>query len=286
MKSKIWKGAKIIFYILVLTLLLFLINIFGMKPSNDKVWEQNSKTLPHFTIATSTITIDNLRDWRYKKGEVISKNYYSDTFELDKIEKMYLVFNPFSQYEAVAHSFLVFEFSDGKTVGVSVESRREEGEKYSVVKGLFNEYELWYAYGSVGDLLGARVFYSDEDLRAYPIVVDKNLVRGVFVDIAKTAQDLESNPKFYNTITSNCTNVLARAANKVKAGSVPWNKARILTGYADNHLHSLGYIDNAESFEKVYEKARVDIFLREKFAGKENYSNEEFWTEVKRGLGI
>jgi hypothetical protein len=181
----------------------------------------------------------------------------------------------------VAHSFLVFEFNDGKTVGVSVESRREEGETYSVVQGLLNKYELWYAYGSVGDLIGARVFYSDEDLRMYPIVVDRNLVRGVFVDIAKTAQDLESHPRFYNTITSNCTNVLAESANKVKEGSVPWNKARILTGYADNHLHSLGYIKNDEPFEKVYEKARVDLFLREKFGGVENYTNEEFWNYLK-----
>jgi phosphorylcholine metabolism protein LicD len=136
----------------------------------------------------------------------------------------------------------------------------------------------------VGDLIGARVFYSDEDLRIYPIVVDKILVRGVFVDIAKTAQDLELNPKFYNTITSNCTNVLAVSANKVKEGSVLWNKARILTGYADNHLYDLGYIKNDEPFEKVYEKARVDLFLREKFLGKENYTNEEFWKEV-RGAG-
>ena len=271
MKSKILKILKFTSYVFILVLIVFIINIILLQPSNNRVWEENSKILPHFTIATSTITIDNLRDWRYKKGEVVSKKYYSETFELNKIQKMYLVFNPFSWYEGVAHSFLVFEFDNGKTVGVSVESRREEGEVYMVVNGLLNKYEIWYAYGSVSDLLGARVFYSGEDLRVYPLVVDRELVRGVFVDMAKTAQDLESNPRFYNTVTSNCTNVLAESANKVKEGSVPWNIARVLTGYADNHLYSLGYIKNDESFDKVYEKARVDIFLREKFAGVEDY---------------
>lgn len=281
MKSKIWKIFKFVFSIIVLVAIIFFIKIETLQPSNNKIWEENSKVLPHFTIATSTITIDNLRDWRYKSGEVISKKYYSDTFELDKIQKMYLVINPFSQFSGIAHSFLVFEFDEGKTVSVSVESRREEGETYSVVNGLLNKYELWYAYGSVGDLLGARIFYSDEDLRAFPLEVDKGLVKGVFVDLAKTAQDLETHPKFYNTITSNCTNVLAESANRVKKGSVPWNIARVLTGYADNHLYKLGYIKNGESFNKVYEKARIDLFLREVFRDKENYGNEEFWRGVK-----
>jgi bisphosphoglycerate-dependent phosphoglycerate mutase len=79
---------------------------------------------------------------------------------------------------------------------------------------------------------------------------------------------------------------LAESANKVKHGSVPWNKARVLTGYADNHLYSLGYIKNNESFEKVYEKARVDVFLREKFEGVESYLNKEFWKGVREGLSI
>jgi hypothetical protein len=284
MKSKIWKVLKITIYVLVLALIISLIRVALLQPSNDKVWEENSKILPHFTIATSTITIDNLRDWRYKKGEVISKKYYSDTFELDKIQKMYLVINPFSQFSGIAHSFLVFEFDDGKTVSVSVESRREEGEKYTVLQGVLNKYELWYAYGSVGDLLGARIFYSDEDLRAFPLIVDKELVKGVFVDLAKTAQGLETSPKFYNTVTSNCTNVLAESANRVKKGSVPWNIARVLTGYADNHLYKLGYIKNDESFDKVYEKARVDIFMRGEFKNRENYTNEEFWNFLKERI--
>ena len=284
MKSKIWKVLKVIFYILILALVASLIRVALLQPSNDKVWEENSKILPHFTITTSTITIDNLRDWRYKKGEVISKKYYSDIFELDKIQKMYLVINPFSQFSGIAHSFLVFEFNDGKTVSVSVESRREEGEKYTVIQGILNKFELWYAYGSVGDLLGARIFYSDEDLRAFPLIVDKELVKGVFVDLAKTAQGLENSPKFYNTVTSNCTNVLAESANRVKKGSVPWNIARVLTGYADNHLYKLGYIKNDESFDKVYEKARVDIFMREEFKNRENYTNEEFWDFLKERI--
>ena len=86
MKTKIFKILKVIFYVLVLLMIISLVKIILLQPSNDKKWEENSQILPHFTIATSTITIDNLRDWRYKSGEVISKKYYSDTFELDKIE--------------------------------------------------------------------------------------------------------------------------------------------------------------------------------------------------------
>jgi len=251
---KIFCGVIIL---LVLTIAIFIIIASLKKPELNRNWEIDSKVLPHFTIGTSTITIDNLRDFTYEKNVVVSADYYSETFNLDDIEKTYLLFNPFGEWEGVAHSFFVFTFKDGKSVSVSIEARREEGEKYDVVLGVLNHYEGWYAFGSTQDFINRRLVYNTEDLYQYPLLISTTTSRALFVDVSEQAQKLETKPMFYNTVTSNCTNLLADSANRVKKGSIPFHYSRLFTGYADNQLYDLKLIPHDRPFEEIYREAQL-----------------------------
>lgn len=262
MAKKVFRFVYIVIIAIALGVMLILVVTLFRTPRLDRAWEENSRILPSVTVGTSTVEVKNMRDWRYGRGTVISKNYKDETFDLSKIEKAYLLFNPFGEWEGVAHSFFVFEFSDGKSVSVSIEARREEGETYNVVKGILNEYEMWYAFGSPEDFMGARAIYSDEELYKYPLDISTTTMRGLFVDLSNTAHRLESKPEFYNTVTSNCTNLLADAANRVNPGSVPWSFARIFTGYADDELYKLKLIPHDKPFEEVYKESRVDELVR------------------------
>jgi len=252
------------------------------KPSLNLNWEDESKILPSVNFVGSTIKIKNLRDWRYKTDEVISKKYYDDSFELEKLSKVYLLFNPFGQWDGVGHSFLLFEFEDNKTFSVSIEARKEQGEKYDFIKGILNEYEVWYAVGSSADFFTNRAIFHQEDLYIYPLLISKVAGQSLLLDIADEISSLEKNPKFYNTISSNCTNLLADSANRVKDNSVPWHYARIFTGFIDNQLYDLGYIPHDKPFEQIYQEARIDQIIREKFEKDQEYSDQEFWQEIKK----
>jgi hypothetical protein len=283
-KKLFFRILKIIavFFIVVLAALTILFTYVAYKkPVMNRDWQDDSKILPTFSISTSTIEIKNLRDWRYEKDKVVSKNYYTETFDINNLSKAHLLFNPFGQWAGVGHSFFVFEFSDGKTVSVSIEARKEVGEDYGVFKGVLNEYEVWYAFGSAADFLTNRAIYHNEDLYMYPMLIPTEIAKGLFVDLAKEAHKLEAQPGFYNTITSNCTNLLADSANRVKKGSVPFHYSRLFTGYIDNQLYDLGYIRHNAPFEKVYADARIDLKIKELFASSTTYSKEEFWQALK-----
>lgn len=276
------------FKIIAIFLILFLVALTALfifvsykKPVMNRDWQDDSKILPTFSISTSTIEIKNLRDWRYEKDKVVSKNYYSETFDIKNLSKAYLLFNPFGQWDGVGHSFFVFEFNDGKTVSVSIEARKEIGEGYGVLKGVLNEYEVWYAFGSAADFLTNRAIYHDEDLYMYPLLIPTEIAQGLFVDLSKQANQLETEPGFYNTITSNCTNLLADSANRVKKGSVPFHYSRLFTGYIDDQLYDLGYIRHDAPFEKVYAEARIDLEIKDLFASSTTYSKEDFWQALK-----
>ena len=279
---KIFFGFILLSFLVTVALYFFLSQ---KTPSMDRDFEEASKILPDITFGTSSdsqmITISHLRDWRYEKGEVISREYYDDTFDLSKIEKTYLLFNPFGKWQGTGHSFFVFKFSDGKTVAVSVEARRETTEEYKPVRGVFNEYELWYAFGSAADFMTRRAIHYTEDneLYLYPLEVSTTSSRALFVDLASTAEKLETTPQFYNTITSNCTNLLADSANRVKKGSIPWSPSRLFTGYADDQLYKLGYIKNDKPFDEVFREAKIDEEIRMDFGSTTSFTKEDF---VKR----
>lgn len=266
--------------VIVLLIVIALIVVSFKSPKLDRNWSEESKILPDITISSSTLKVDNLRDWRYASGTVVYKDYYNENFDLDKIEKVYFLVNPFGKWQGVGHTFFVFEFSDGKSVSVSVEARREVGEEYGAIIGLFNTFEMWYAWGSPADFMSRRAIYHNEDLYMYPLLVSTSTARNLFIDLAKTTEDLETKADFYNTVNTNCTNVLADSANRVNKGSIPWNWARIFTGFADDELYNLKLIPHGKTFEEINKEARVDEQIRELFKESKEVYKDKFWEDL------
>jgi len=281
MKSCLKNLIKILVAILILVIIfvvaVFVTNILKT-PSLDRDWAEDSKILPSISISENIIEIKNIRDWRYEEKKIISKDYYDETFDLDKIEKTYLLFNPFGKWEGIGHFFFVFEFEDGQTVSVSIEARRENDEGYNSIKGVFNKYELWYAYGSSADFITRRaVFYEDQEVYMYPLKISEKYTRALFLDLAQTTESLETEAEFYNTVTSNCTNLLAKSANRVKKGIIPFHYSRLFTGFTDDQLYDLGLIRDDKSFDEVYKESRIDLEVKKVNGELRKYSNSEFW---------
>jgi hypothetical protein len=268
---------KIILKVILVCIATLLLFVFLKKPELNKNWTDDAKIIPDISISDSLVEVKNIRDWRYKQGVVLSKDFYTETYDTSKITRAYFLINPFGKWEGVGHTFFLFEFEDKKTVSISVEARREEGEGYSAVRGLFNTYEQWYSWGSAADLFSRRAIYHNEDLYMYPLLISKETAQGLFIDLAKQTESLETQAQFYNTILSNCTNVLADSANRVNKGSIPWTLARVFTGYADNKLYDLKLIPHEKSFEEVFTSSRIDTVVKKISEDKTTYSKEEFW---------
>jgi hypothetical protein len=151
---------------------------------------------------------------------------------------------PFHGFRGVAHTYFVFDFQDQSPVAISVESRRQRGQGYDPIYGLFNAYELIYVWGTEQDVTGRRAVLDKNQLYMYPLVGSMDSARRLFLDLAQVSEQLETQPRFYNTLTSNCTNELAKVANQAESGAIPPNIALIFPGYAASLLYDLGFIPN------------------------------------------
>lgn len=66
--------------------------------------------MPTVTFSGDLITIHHIRNTRYRTTEDYTVTYYDKTFDLTKLDELWFVVEPFSDYRGPAHTFLSFGF--------------------------------------------------------------------------------------------------------------------------------------------------------------------------------
>lgn len=265
------KFIKKILALILILLLAVLFSIYIQKPTHNRNWERESEILPEVSIKENLITIKNVRDFKYSATEITSLDYLDRTIDSNKVKKVYYLIEPFAKWDAVAHSYLSFGIEGEEPISFSVEARREEGESFSAFDGFFNNYELWYVWGTETDLIIRRALYLNHPLYMYEVDIKPETARAIFLNLIQKTKNLSENAKFYNTITSNCTNELARSSNTVNKGSIPLHYSWVLTGYSDEYLYKLGLIKNDKSLDEIKMKSYITEYVKE-IANKDNFS--------------
>ncbi len=252
---------KKIFIILFTLLILAAIYIYViLKPSNSRNWEFGMETLPHFKITDSTVTVSHIRDNEYT-GKEFKLHFFDHEYETKNISKVWFVVSKFSGFSGIAHTYFIFDMKDSDPITVSVEARREKGEDYSIPGGLFNKFELMYVWASERDSVVRRTVIGKDKVYMYPLAISDSAAQQLFLQLARRSESIETAPRFYNTLLSNCTNELAKSANDVKPGTIPLTISLILPGYSARDLYKLGYITGEGSIEQIESKHYITDFV-------------------------
>lgn len=239
-------------------LLVFSVIVMIKKPSHARDWELGQDRTPKIDIKENKVTISDFRDFSWKEsGEAIPK-YETREFDLEKIETVDVFISHFSDFEGLAHIFLSFGFSDGKHAVFSVETRREKDEEFSPVKGLFREFEIIYVVGSEKDLVGVRTGPRNERIYLYPTIATAEKSKELFLKVAEDVNHVYENPKFYNTLLSNCTNVITRRVEDISDLEFPFTYKTILPGYFDEVMYEMNLIPKKDSFEETKKVFQID----------------------------
>jgi hypothetical protein len=81
--------------------------------------------------------------------------------------------------------------------------------------------------------------------------------------LARSSAELEREARFYNTLTSNCTNELARNANSLQPGAVPFSIAWWLPAYSVDQLYDLGYMPNDGPLPDIERRYYITDIVRQ-----------------------
>lgn len=214
---------------------------------------------PYAEFRGDMVTIRNIRNCDYRTADDYTVRYYDATYDLRQVRTVDFIVVPFLASPSLAHLMASFGFEDGQYVGLSVEIRREKGERYFPLKGVLNQYELIYVIGDERDLVKQCTNVHLNGVYLYRTHLSADEAREMFVDVLRRANKLNMEPEFYNTFTNNCTTNLIRHVNHLPRRQLPYTYHVLLPGYFDRLLYDSGLIDNQQPFEQVRQAARINM---------------------------
>ena len=267
-------------------LVVFLVLFVGMfiwwntiPPSHDRDWYDDVSKMPWAGIESDLVTLHNVRDFNYRSASDYDPRYLTRTVNLADIEGAdYFLCYWGSPW--IAHPIASFRFKGMDPIALSVETRKETGEKYSAVKGLFRQYELIYVVAEERDIVRLRTnFRKGEDVYLYRTSSTPERAKAIFLNYVQRINELHAEPEFYNALKSNCTtNIRIHTAAADGDNLAPWDWRILLNGKVDEWDYERGAIDHSMPFEKI--KARSHINK----AAQKVTDLSAFSTEIRRGL--
>lgn len=235
----------------------------ALQPSNERRWAADQDRLAAATLIGDALTLRNVRNFAWRSATEFDPAWETRRYDLRKLVRAWFVVEPFDGFPGAAHAFLSFEFSGGEFLAVSVEIRKEAGESFSALRGLYRNYELMYVFGDERDLVQLRTEQRRDTVYLYPLRGGAPVARAMLLDVLERARALRTRPEFYHSLANTCLTNVARHANRVRPGVVPFSWHLLLPGHADERALALGLID----FEGTIEQARARFRINERARG-------------------
>ena len=242
--------------------LVFVVLVIGLwqlkRPRTDRDWEPDMAAQPVIEVTGSRVSIQGVRDIHYPSAHEFDIHTVDRVFDLDKLRTVDFMVERFSSLDGLAHTLLTFGFEGGEFVAISVELRREAGESFNPVAGIYRQYELMYVIGTERDLIALRTNVRKSRVWLFPIRATPTRLRQLFVNMLARAAALQKAPEFYNTLTNSCTTNIVDHVHQLVPGRVPASLRIALPGYAGSLAYELGLIDTDLSFEEAEVHYRID----------------------------
>lgn len=230
-----------------------------IEPSNDRDWQTDVAVLPYATINGDLITVHNIRNFDYRTETDYTPAYYDKTFDVDKLESVDLV-AVYWMGPAIAHTLISFGFKGGDYLAVSIETRKEQGEGYSTLKGFFKQFELYYVVADERDVIRLRTNYRKdpiEEVYVYRIYRPIENGRRLFLEYMRRINALYEKPEFYNTLIHNCTTTIW-LNTRINPGHVPLSWKVLASGYVPAYLYGLDLLDTRHPFAELQQLSHVN----------------------------
>jgi len=229
---------------------------FTLRPSNNRVWQPDVAQQAWAEVDGNMVTLHNVRNCDYRTDTDYTVHWETRTVDLAKITGVDIAICRWGA-TSICHPLLSFRFADAVPVAISIETRKEAGEAYSAIRGLYRQYELIYLAADERDVLRVRTNYRvGEDIYLYHTNVTPAAARERFLDYLASMNELRQHPRWYNAVTTNCTTSI-RTQHKVSQ-RLPWDSRLLVNGKIDQMLFELGVLaTDGLPFAELHKQALI-----------------------------
>jgi uncharacterized protein DUF4105 len=277
MLTAVWQGrfavGVIAFTVALVGLLVWWTRL---TPTNDHEWADDVARITAGTVDGSRVTLHNVRnfDWRSKTDYI--QRWETRSYGLDRLQTADMIMSYWTG-QAIAHMLISFGFDDGAHVVFSVEVRRQKTQAFSEIGGFFKEFELSIIAADERDVVRLRTNVRGEDVYLYRLQLPQEAMRSLFLGYVGEANSLVDSPRFYNTITVNCTTLVYQMMKRI-VGRLPLDYRLLFSGYLPEYVYRVGGLDRRYSLEELRQVGRITE--RARLSDR----SESFSADIRRGI--
>lgn len=228
-------------------------------PSDERVWADDVARHLQAQVEGSVVTLANVRHFDWRSDTDYTQRWETRRIDLDRLRTVDMALS-YWMGPAIAHTLVSFGFDDGKggieQLAFSVEIRKERGESFSAIAGFFKQYELSLVAADERDILRVRTNVRGEDVYLYRVQLEPAAQRALFLAYLAEADALARQPRFYDTLTANCTTIVYEMARRI-VGGLPLDWRLLASGYLPEYLHGVGGLVPGHSVEQLRSGGRV-----------------------------
>ena len=217
----------------------------GVRPSNEREWMPEVARQTQGTVEGDIVTLRNVRNFDWRSRTDYDERWETRSYDLTRLDSVDLALSYWGR-PAIAHALVSFGFADGQYVVFSVEIRRKLHDVFSEIGGFFRQYELSVLASTEEDSLRVRTNVRGEEGYLYRVHMPDGAARKLFLAYVETATRLADKPRFYNTLTGNCTTIVYRLADQIVPG-LPLDYRVLFSGYLPEYLYRLDALEGADS---------------------------------------
>ena len=225
-------------------------------PSNDRDWALDVSRPAITQVNGDTFTVENVRNFDWRTETDFTPRWETRTYDLSKLNEVDL-FASYWAGEDIAHILVGFGFSDNQRLVWSIELRRTKTQTYSALASFFKQSELVFLAADERDIIRLRTNVRGENVRMFPLRLKPQVARRLLLEYAEMANNYALNPRWYNTITANCTTMVFRIARALNP-LAPFDWRVLLSGHFPELVYDHGGIDNSIPFAQWRQKAQID----------------------------
>lgn len=271
--NKILKFLTYFFLCVVIFLSILFIQQTLKKVPTEGNWKDQLRVLSTAEFKGDLVTVKNVRNFQYDANEnITAADYYTKTYDLNKLKKVWFVTEPFNPGSPFSHTLLSYEFSDGSYLAITIEARLQKGEAYSMVTGTLHTFPLMYIAADERDVIYMRANTRNDEVYVYPLKATPKEGRTLLVDMLTRMNDIAVHPIWYNTFYANCTSSIAHHVNKIWPGLLPaldWQV--VFTSYADKLALDRRLLDTTLPLDAARKKYFISD-VSKKIGRVDNYS--------------
>lgn len=212
-------------------------------PQKDRDWAEDVAHLATGRVTGKRLTLHHVRHFDWQTRDTARGGWERRVYDLERLSTVDLIVSSWGR-PGIAHVLISFGFAgdDGSVddfVAFSVEVRRASHERFSEIGGFFKQYELAIIAADERDAVRLRSNVRGERVTLYHVTLSAQARRRLLLALVASANDLAREPRFYHTVTANCTTLVFVMMRQIIEG-LPLDHRLLLSGLLPGYVHEHG----------------------------------------------